>query len=65
MGAWTFVRSELVKLAGDAIEVRYTGRPNRASPAEGYATQHAAEQNRIVSTAWEDAPAPRRERKRA
>src|SRR5690606_20356244 len=63
MGAWTFVRSELVKLAGDAIEVRYTGRPNRASPAEGYATQHAAEQTRIVTTAWEDAPAPRRERR--
>jgi 2-oxoglutarate dehydrogenase E1 component len=63
MGAWTFVRSELVKLAGDSIEVRYTGRPNRASPAEGYATQHAAEQTRIVSTAWEDAPAPQRERR--
>jgi 2-oxoglutarate dehydrogenase E1 component len=63
MGAWTFVRSELTKLAGDSIQVRYTGRPNRASPAEGYATQHAAEQTRIVSTAWEDAPAPRRERR--
>lgn len=63
MGAWTFVRSELERLAGGTIAVRYTGRPNRASPAEGYATQHAAEQTRIITTAWEDAPAPRRERR--
>ena len=63
MGAWTFVRSHLEKLAGDSINLRYTGRPNRASPAEGYATQHTAEQTRIVTTAWEDAPAPRRERR--
>ena len=63
MGAWTFVRSHLEKLAGDSITLRYAGRPNRASPAEGYATQHAAEQTRIVTTAWEDAPAPRQARR--
>jgi 2-oxoglutarate dehydrogenase E1 component len=63
MGAWTFMQPELRRLAGDSIRVDYTGRPNRASPAEGYATQHAAEQARIVSSAWEGAPAPQRERR--
>jgi hypothetical protein len=29
----------------------YIGRPERASPGEGYPAAHAAEQNRIVTTA--------------
>jgi 2-oxoglutarate dehydrogenase E1 component len=63
MGAWTFMSRALRRLAGDSMEVHYAGRPRRASPAEGYATQHAAEQTRIASTAWKGASAPQRERR--
>jgi 2-oxoglutarate dehydrogenase E1 component len=52
MGAWSFVDPRLRALAGDAIPVRYEGRPYRASPAEGYAHMHATEQARIVDAAW-------------
>jgi 2-oxoglutarate dehydrogenase E1 component len=31
------------------VGVRYIGRPERASPAEGYADAHQAEQARIVA----------------
>ncbi len=60
MGAWTFVEPRLRELASDRLEVRYEGRPRRASPAEGYADKHAAEQARIVGAAWQGAEAPRR-----
>ena len=50
MGAWTFMESRLRELLGDSVPVRYVGRPNRASPAEGSADMHAAEQSRIVAT---------------
>lgn len=50
MGAWTFMESRLRDLVGSAVPVRYVGRPNRASPAEGSADMHAAEQRRIVAT---------------
>ncbi|HET7321240.1 MAG TPA: 2-oxoglutarate dehydrogenase E1 component, partial [Longimicrobiaceae bacterium] len=63
MGAWSFVFPRLLELAGDELAVRYEGRPFRASPAEGYATQHAAEQARIVAAAWEGAEQPQRARK--
>ncbi|MDQ6635768.1 MAG: 2-oxoglutarate dehydrogenase E1 component [Gemmatimonadota bacterium] len=49
MGAWMFVAPRLRAAAGNAIPVRYIGRPERASPAEGYAASHQAEQGRIVS----------------
>ncbi|HET8656915.1 MAG TPA: 2-oxoglutarate dehydrogenase E1 component [Longimicrobiaceae bacterium] len=60
MGAWSFVFPRLLDLAGSDVTVRYDGRPYRASPAEGYASQHGAEQSRIVSVAWEGAPEPQR-----
>ncbi len=50
MGAWSFMESRLRGLVGGAVPVRYVGRPNRASPAEGSADMHAAEQRRIVAT---------------
>jgi 2-oxoglutarate dehydrogenase E1 component len=56
MGAWTFVEPRLRELAGP-LPVRYEGRPDRASPAEGYADRHLAEQARIVRAAWSGAPA--------
>jgi 2-oxoglutarate dehydrogenase E1 component len=49
MGAWPFVEPRLRKLLGDRFELRYVGRPERASPAEGWAEAHAAEQRRIIS----------------
>ena len=55
MGAWTYVWPRLRVAAGNAMELRYVGRPERASPAEGYASDHAEEQGRIVA----DAIAPR------
>jgi 2-oxoglutarate dehydrogenase E1 component len=48
MGTWTYVAPLLRVATGDALMTRYIGRPERASPAEGYATAHAAEQERIV-----------------
>jgi 2-oxoglutarate dehydrogenase E1 component len=49
MGAWTYVSPRLRVSTGNAMIVRYIGRPERASPAEGYASAHNAEQERIVS----------------
>ncbi|HXV15330.1 MAG TPA: hypothetical protein VD758_01035 [Gemmatimonadaceae bacterium] len=49
MGAWTYVSPRLRVSTGNAMIVRYIGRPERASPAEGYASAHKAEQERIVS----------------
>jgi 2-oxoglutarate dehydrogenase E1 component len=51
MGAWPYIEPRLRRLAGSEIEVTYCGRPERASPAEGYASDHEKEQERIVSTA--------------
>jgi 2-oxoglutarate dehydrogenase E1 component len=56
MGAWTYMEPRLRALFGD-LPVRYEGRPERASPAEGSADRHAKEQARIVAAAWSDAPA--------
>jgi 2-oxoglutarate dehydrogenase E1 component len=50
MGAWAFVQRQLP-------EARYVGRPAAASPAEGWADAHAAEQRRIVSEILEGVPA--------
>jgi 2-oxoglutarate dehydrogenase E1 component len=33
------------------MDLRYVGRPERASPAEGYPAAHTAEQSRIVREA--------------
>ncbi|MBL0938612.1 MAG: 2-oxoglutarate dehydrogenase E1 component [Gemmatimonadaceae bacterium] len=48
-GAWTFVQPRLRVSAGAAVGVRYVGRPERASPAEGFADAHQAEQARIIA----------------
>ncbi|HEX3722525.1 MAG TPA: 2-oxoglutarate dehydrogenase E1 component [Nitrolancea sp.] len=58
MGAWNFVSSRLQSIAGSELELRYTGRPDRASPAEGLAELHTMEQNRIVTEAFAGAPVP-------
>lgn len=47
-GAWTYVQPRLRASAGASVGVRYIGRTERASPAEGYADAHQKEQARIV-----------------
>ena len=54
MGAWTYVAPRLEAALG--MPVAYVGRPERASPAEGYQHRHQAEQNRIVNAALSEAP---------
>ena len=49
MGAWTYIAPRLRVSTGNAMIVRYVGRPERASPAEGYSSAHKIEQERIVS----------------
>ncbi len=51
MGAWTYLEPKLRELAPEGVEVVYVGRPERASPAEGYPAAHAAEQGRIIREA--------------
>jgi 2-oxoglutarate decarboxylase len=53
MGAWTYVEPKLRELAPAGVSVSYVGRPERASPAEGYPAAHAAEQGRIIREALE------------
>jgi 2-oxoglutarate dehydrogenase E1 component len=67
MGAWTYVEPRLRELLqvqghglGDRGErplpLRYAGRPERASPAEGSLDRHGVEQARIIQAALADAP---------
>jgi 2-oxoglutarate dehydrogenase E1 component len=51
MGARAFVRRRLLEGKRDGFDIEYIGRGYRASPSEGYAGQHAVEQERIVATA--------------
>jgi len=55
MGAWTYVAPRLRAVTGNEMPVRYVGRPERASPAEGYEAAHKREQARIVAEALSDA----------
>jgi len=58
MGAWTYLEPKLRELLPAGASLSYVGRPERASPAEGYPAAHAAEQSRIVAEALRIAPAP-------
>ena len=53
MGAWSYVEPKLRELAPAGVAVSYVGRPERASPAEGYPAAHTAEQSRIIREALE------------
>jgi 2-oxoglutarate dehydrogenase E1 component len=53
MGAWSYLSPKLHELAPAGVQVGYVGRPERASPAEGYPAAHAAEQSRIIREALE------------
>ncbi len=56
MGAWSYMEPRLRELTGGALPIRYIGRAERASPAEGSADLHAIEQARIVAEAFADVP---------
>ena len=51
MGAWSYLSPRLRASTGSQVAIRYVGRPERASPAEGYHDAHTAEQGRIVREA--------------
>jgi 2-oxoglutarate dehydrogenase E1 component len=62
MGAWSYVSPRLRADVGTMLPLRYIGRPERASPAEGYHNSHVQEQARIISEAL-TVPAPTGRRK--
>jgi 2-oxoglutarate decarboxylase len=51
MGARAHVRRRLLERLDKSLDIAYVGRPYRASPSEGYAGQHAVEQERIIAAA--------------
>jgi len=51
MGAWMFIAPLLSAILPAGVTLHYVGRPERASPSEGYDSQHKLEQKRIVSEA--------------
>jgi 2-oxoglutarate dehydrogenase E1 component len=63
MGAWTYIAPWLRAATGTVLSVRYVGRPERASPAEGYKAAHDVEQKRILDWVL-DAPLPSSPRRR-
>ena len=48
-GAWSHVAPRLRMSTGNALLMRYVGRPDRSSPAEGYAEVHKTAQERIIA----------------
>jgi 2-oxoglutarate dehydrogenase E1 component len=64
MGAWGYMELRLRHILPQEIGLRYEGRPNRASPAEGSPDRHKVEQHRIVEAAWSGAREPARKRQR-
>ena len=51
MGARAHMFPRLMQIMPEEMHFGYIGRPERASPGEGYPAAHIAEQSRIVSTA--------------
>ena len=51
MGVWKVMCRRLPEQLPEGVELRYIGRPQRASPSEGYPAAHRLEQERIVLTA--------------
>lgn len=51
MGGWSYAEPRLRNIAPPDVTVRYIGRPERSSPASGYADVHSFEQRRIVTEA--------------
>jgi 2-oxoglutarate dehydrogenase E1 component len=53
MGAWQFVRPLLEELIGDRCPLRYIGRARSASPSEGSAAWHQANQRKLIEQAFD------------
>jgi multifunctional 2-oxoglutarate metabolism enzyme len=51
MGARAHMSPRLLHVLPPPLEFGYVGRPERASPGEGYPAAHTVEQNRIIRTA--------------
>jgi 2-oxoglutarate dehydrogenase E1 component len=51
MGARAHMSPRMLQILPDHLEFGYVGRPERASPGEGYPAAHTVEQNRIIRTA--------------
>jgi 2-oxoglutarate dehydrogenase E1 component len=51
MGARAHMSPRLMQVLPQELQFGYIGRPERASPGEGYPIAHAEEQERIISTA--------------
>ncbi|TDL39647.1 2-oxoglutarate dehydrogenase E1 component [Arthrobacter nitrophenolicus] len=51
MGAWNYVLPKLLKMGLGRFRLGYVGRPEAASPAEGYSAEHKAAQERLLATA--------------
>ena len=51
MGAWKVMSRRMPDVLPEGVELKYIGRPGRASPGEVYSAAHAREQERIVLTA--------------
>ena len=51
MGARAHMSPRMLQIMPDHLEFGYVGRPERASPGEGYPAAHTIEQNRIIRTA--------------
>jgi 2-oxoglutarate dehydrogenase E1 component len=51
MGAWTFVESRLLEIIGNRLPLRYVGRIQNSSPAEGSSAWHAVNQLAILRQA--------------
>jgi 2-oxoglutarate dehydrogenase E1 component len=48
MGAWTYIAPRIRALLREGVRLRYIGRPERSSPAEGIADTHELTQKRII-----------------
>ena len=57
MGALSFLGPRLRSVIPRKIPLRYVARPERASPAEGKASDHVAEQKRLVEESLLPVPA--------
>jgi 2-oxoglutarate dehydrogenase E1 component len=51
MGARAHMSPRLMQILPEHLQFGYVGRPERASPGEGYPIAHALEQNRIIAAA--------------
>lgn len=62
MGGWRYMEPRLRAIVGERAILGYAGRPERASPAEGFATDHEVEQARIVAEAIGSTKKPARKK---